>query len=253
MPKVEIDYSNTVIYKITCNDPNVTDSYVGHTTNFVQRKSAHKNGVTNEKSPCYNLKLYRTIRDNGGWDSWKMEMVQFYNCKNIYEAKIKEQEHYTELKASLNSIEPMKPKEIAIDTDTIRNKVVEASEGECEVSKFNYKCEKCDYKCNNKTSFDKHLSTRKHEKGNIKEHEKLYSCKQCNKSYRHRQGLSIHKKTCERPDKSSDISKLTISIMELVKSTNNLQKQLIEQQQQYISYLQNNQKEIINNGANPDK
>ncbi len=42
MPKVEIDYSTTIIYKITCNDSNVTDKYVGHTTNFVQRKHAHK-------------------------------------------------------------------------------------------------------------------------------------------------------------------------------------------------------------------
>ena len=38
MPKNEIDYSNTIIYKITCLDPNITDVYVGHTTNFVQRK-----------------------------------------------------------------------------------------------------------------------------------------------------------------------------------------------------------------------
>ena len=29
MPKNEIDYSNTIIYKITCNDSNVTDKYVG--------------------------------------------------------------------------------------------------------------------------------------------------------------------------------------------------------------------------------
>ena len=49
MPKVEIDYSNTIIYKITCNDSTVTDKYVGHTTNFVQRKYAHKDGCTNEK------------------------------------------------------------------------------------------------------------------------------------------------------------------------------------------------------------
>ena len=28
MPKVEIDYSNTIIYKITCNDSNITDVYV---------------------------------------------------------------------------------------------------------------------------------------------------------------------------------------------------------------------------------
>ena len=50
MPKVEIDYSNIIIYKITCNDPNITDAYVGHTTNFVQRKHCHKQECINKNS-----------------------------------------------------------------------------------------------------------------------------------------------------------------------------------------------------------
>ena len=56
MPKTEIDYSNTVIYKITCKDQNISDLYVGNTTNFVQRKHAHKQSCTNEKSVNYKSK-----------------------------------------------------------------------------------------------------------------------------------------------------------------------------------------------------
>ncbi len=62
MPKEVIDYSNTIIYKIVCNDINIKDTYVGHTTNFVQRKYAHKQGVNNSKSYNYNSKLYKFIR-----------------------------------------------------------------------------------------------------------------------------------------------------------------------------------------------
>ena len=51
MPKTDIDYSNTIIYKITCKNVLVNDVYVGHTTNFVQRKYAHKQGCINKKSP----------------------------------------------------------------------------------------------------------------------------------------------------------------------------------------------------------
>ena len=47
MPKTEIDYANTVIYKITCIDKAITDVYVGHTTNFVQRKHQHKQNCKN--------------------------------------------------------------------------------------------------------------------------------------------------------------------------------------------------------------
>ena len=67
MPKIEIDYSNTIIYKITCKDPNITDVYVGHTTNFVQRKHAHKQSCINNKSSNHKCKLYEVIRNNGGW------------------------------------------------------------------------------------------------------------------------------------------------------------------------------------------
>ena len=69
MSKINIDYSNTIIYKITCNDVNINDVYVGHTINFVQRKHAHKQNCINEKSPNYKCKLYEAIRNNGGWSN----------------------------------------------------------------------------------------------------------------------------------------------------------------------------------------
>ena len=61
MPKTDIDYSNTIIYKITCTDSDITDVYVGHTTNFVQRKHAYKQSCKNIKSSNYKLKLYKVI------------------------------------------------------------------------------------------------------------------------------------------------------------------------------------------------
>jgi len=100
----KVDYSNTLIYKIYCNDASISDLYVGHTVNFVQRKLAHKYYCNNEK---INNKLYNTIRQNGGWDNWKMDIVGFYNCVNLHEAKIKEQEFFIPLNGTLNSIEPI--------------------------------------------------------------------------------------------------------------------------------------------------
>ena len=76
MPKEEIDYSNTIIYKIVCKNPNINDVYVGHTTNFIQRKYSHKiacNSITN------NIKIYNIIRENGGWDNWDMIEIAKYN------------------------------------------------------------------------------------------------------------------------------------------------------------------------------
>ena len=53
MPKIPVDYSKTVIYKIEHIDD---DSlvYVGHTTNWDKRKCEHKSFCNNENSSNYN-------------------------------------------------------------------------------------------------------------------------------------------------------------------------------------------------------
>ena len=113
MPKTEIDYSNTIIYKITCKNLLVNELYVGHTTNFIQRKHTHKSSCINEKSKNYKCKLYDVIRKNGGWNNWKMEIVDIYNCRDHNEAIKKELEMTQTLNATLNSIE-LKPKIVNI-------------------------------------------------------------------------------------------------------------------------------------------
>ena len=63
-------------------------------------------------------------------------------------------------------------------------------------------CEKCDYSCNNKKDFNKHLSTRKHQMeinedfGNEKIPNKLL-CDICNKIFKTKSGLWKHQKKCE--------------------------------------------------------
>ena len=69
MPKTAIDYSKTVMYKIVCRDPNIKEIYVGHTVNFIKRKSRHHGSCNCESDKAYNLKIYQCIRANGGWNN----------------------------------------------------------------------------------------------------------------------------------------------------------------------------------------
>ena len=172
-----IDYSNTLIYKITCKDVNVEDIYVGHTTDFVQRKKGHERSCIHTKSVNYNCKLYQVIRANGGWDNWKMEIINFFNCKNLYEAREKEQEYFIALKAKLNSVEPLptqKPKvkktkekiiipEFIIPITDISNNVNQEnfSNKSLKKQKF-YECTVCKFTCYKKSNYDIHLLTKKH-------------------------------------------------------------------------------------------
>jgi len=102
-----MDYSKTIIYKIVCNDLNVTDVYVGHTTNMVKRRCFHKSSCNNENSIHHNYKVYQTIRANGGWDNWSMIQICEFPCNNQEQARAEERKHYELLNASLNMIKPM--------------------------------------------------------------------------------------------------------------------------------------------------
>jgi len=106
MPRTPTDYSKTITYKIVCDDLNVKDCYVGHTTDMTKRKHAHKSRCHNEKDKHHNLKIYQIIRENGGWENWNMVLVEKFPCKDKHEACKREREVYEELGAKMNTLRP---------------------------------------------------------------------------------------------------------------------------------------------------
>ena len=129
-------------------------------------------------------------------------------------------------------------------------------------------CKICDYKCRKESDYKKHLFTKKHIKreiGNKMENEEInelaieYKCKECNKLYKTNSGLWKHVKLCkviQQPDldiikteniildsSSNEIKVLTGLVLELVKSNNDLQKQMVE-------LCKNNNNTTINNTTN---
>jgi len=104
MPKIPIDYNNCCIYKIE----HVEDDrlfYLGFSTNFNQRKYQHKYSCKNNNlcDKKYNVKLYQMMRDNGGWDMFRMIEIEKYPCKDKREAQRRETELIKELKPSMNA------------------------------------------------------------------------------------------------------------------------------------------------------
>ena len=99
MPLKAIDFSKTIIYKIWKDD----DFYVGSTTDFPTRKSHHKGVCNNINAKDYNLKIYQTIREKGGWDEWQMTPLEEYvDCQNKTQARIREEYWRETLQAKLN-------------------------------------------------------------------------------------------------------------------------------------------------------
>jgi hypothetical protein len=224
MPNPDIDYSNTIFYKIQCKNPDVKDLYIGHTTNFVQRKYAHKRSCIDEKSSNYNCKVYNVIRETGGWNNWKMEIIAFHNCENHYAARKLEQQYFEQYMATLNSIEPLpKLKTILPNNHTVEDKILECEP--CNVkdstaiapaldTKTNKplklvrknidcldakSCNRCNYTTIRQSQYNRHIMTAKH-KMLMNPDEKsskitTFECR-CGKVYKHMSSLCSHKKLC---------------------------------------------------------
>jgi hypothetical protein len=91
-------------YKISCIDDDIELCYVGSTSNWKQRNSRHKDACNNENNPEYNQKKYQTIRENGGWDNFKMVEINFRENLTLTESRQIEEEYRVEHRATLNQV-----------------------------------------------------------------------------------------------------------------------------------------------------
>ncbi len=110
MPRKPIDYSKCMFYRLVCRDITVTEVYVGHTTNEVDRRRCHKKACYNEKDKAYNYFVYRFIRDHGGWENWQLIIHEKLPVKDIYEAVLRERFWTEYYMATLNSTVPGRTK-----------------------------------------------------------------------------------------------------------------------------------------------
>ena len=93
-------YKNTIIYMIRPKHNNFY-MYVGHTVDKDRRLKQHIRGTVSD-----NKKLYRTIRETGGWEHWEMIEISCYTCNCREDALKIEQEWCEKLRPNLNSTSP---------------------------------------------------------------------------------------------------------------------------------------------------
>ena len=153
------DYSKMVMYKIVCKDLTVKSGYVGSTRDLVKRKYCHKSRCNNPNDEHHNFLIYKTIRDNGGWDNWSLIKIEdFPDCKDGTHARMRERELYEELfEEKLNMIRPFITDEekavLILNASIINNAKRDTTIKQCNCGgTFNYV---------NKAV---HLKTKKHQK-----------------------------------------------------------------------------------------
>ena len=90
-------YKNTIIYMIRPKHNNFY-MYIGHTVDKERRLKEHKRSTEND-----NRKIYKTIRETGGWEHWELIELSSYVCECREDALKIEQEWCEKLRPNLNS------------------------------------------------------------------------------------------------------------------------------------------------------
>ena len=88
-----------IIYKITIiNRPEFI--YVGSTKYYNNRKWEHRKDY--DKHP--ERRLYKTIRENGGWENAVISPIEEYECDNKIQSLIRERHWLETLQANMNTM-----------------------------------------------------------------------------------------------------------------------------------------------------
>jgi len=113
---VRLQINDYTFYKITNINGDVELNYVGSTSNMKQRRRNHKSDCFNANSPRYNLKLYKTIRDHGGFCEFKFLELGYAKQITLNQARIIEEEYRINLMSNLNTNRCMLTREVRLET-----------------------------------------------------------------------------------------------------------------------------------------
>ena len=117
------------VYRLQCKDKEVKEIYIGSTKSYRKRKSKHKSSTE------LNFKVYKFMRENGGWENWEMivevktpnhtkeellELEQIYkdllnptlNSYNVKGRNIEQQKKYQKIRDNIKANCPQCGKEM---------------------------------------------------------------------------------------------------------------------------------------------
>lgn len=114
------------VYKIYCLDKKITEYYIGSTNNIIKRSITHKFNCSN-----LNTKIYKFIRDNGGWDNW--EMIEYIKTDNLDKKERFELEQLCikQLKPELNEYNSVGLDSIKKQNNQIKHNIIKKIKVEC--------------------------------------------------------------------------------------------------------------------------
>ena len=151
------------IYEITSNDKSITGLYIGSTWDMAKRIIDHSSSCYNEKYHGYNLPVYKYIRENGGFHTFNMKVIDSGECQDLTELECGEQ-FYIDMAGGienlLNEIDAM----VLPEEYKKRHHIGNNNRHKKNVETKRYPCELCGVYFQSNSDLQIHLETPKHKK-----------------------------------------------------------------------------------------
>tara|TARA_R110002167_G_scaffold17660_1_gene67212 strand:- start:209 stop:814 length:606 start_codon:yes stop_codon:yes gene_type:complete len=156
------------VYRLLSLDKSIKEFYIGSTADLKRRTGQHKSDCNNSNSIPYNFKVYKFIREHGGWTNWKID-VELLTTGMEKKDRLELEQNYIEcLQPHLNSNNALGHDSKEYHKEWYKEYYEKNKESIKETNKKYYE--------DNKESInEKHKQYRQNNKESIKEYNKDYN------------------------------------------------------------------------------
>ena len=80
-------FQNSIIFCISCYDPNINEIYVNSTTSYERWRY---NFIRDYNKGSQDKAIYQVIRNNKGLSNWGWDILEYYPCQNKMQLESRE-------------------------------------------------------------------------------------------------------------------------------------------------------------------
>ena len=151
------------IYEISSNDKSIPGTYIGSTWNMGKRIIDHAVNCYNENGKEYNVPVYKYIRENGGFHTFNMKVIDSGECEDITELVCGEQ-FYIDMADGIDNLLNVQNALVLPEEARIRNNIRNKKNGKKNVESKRFPCKTCGKCFQSDRDVQRHLDGPNHKK-----------------------------------------------------------------------------------------
>jgi len=151
------------IYEIKSNDKSISETYIGSTWDMGVRLKKHASDCYNENGKEYNFPLYKYIRENGGFHTFNIRVIDSGECEDLTELVCGEQ-FYIDMAGGIENLLNAQDAFVLPEEYMRRKNLSSSNSKKKNIENKKYPCELCGFYFQSNYKLQKHLDGPRHKK-----------------------------------------------------------------------------------------